>query len=481
MERILCRRAGACYNKMSRCGQKHCYNSIIYIVLPGEVQSACSSQKERMQTRFSFQEAAAFLNGFTNYEKLASLTLKGGDRERMRGLLEKLGDPQRSIRSIHVTGSKGKGTCCLFLESLLAAQGYSVGAYLSPHLECVTERIRLNGAPLSHDMFARAMSAVRPAVEACPSPPTYFEILTALAWHLFKEEKVDMAVIEAGIGGRLDATSLQDPGFTIITSIEKEHTQVLGATEEAILREKMGIARSGVPLLIGPLKSALAGQAGREAARHAIPLFLWNDSISLEYASERAHVSLSAPFAPFSFSFRADNYPEAVNAALASACIHCLFPAASSLAGDIERAASQCAVPGRKEVFKGAPPVVLDVAHTVQSLEALKTFLASRFPGVKKTVVFAVARDKDVEQLLGVVTAFADRLVVVCADPVRGAPAEALARLAAGTDVFAASTTEQALRHAVEKAGETGLVCVCGSFVAAGQARRLIREHDPRP
>ncbi|HAK95676.1 MAG TPA: hypothetical protein DCM87_11895, partial [Planctomycetes bacterium] len=202
---------------------------------------------------FSFRAAEAFLNGFTNYERQGSFTLRRGDLSRVRALLALLGDPQRGIPALRVTGSKGKGTTCVILEALLSRAGLKVGTYLSPHLECVTERIRVGGRQLSRPRFAAALAEIAPCIEALPSPPTYFEILTALAWHAFRREKVDAAIIEAGIGGKFDATACCEAALGVVTSIEKEHTEVLGRTEAAIARQKIGIGRRGAPLLAGPL------------------------------------------------------------------------------------------------------------------------------------------------------------------------------------------------------------------------------------
>jgi dihydrofolate synthase/folylpolyglutamate synthase len=426
----------------------------------------------RSHPPFSFRAAEAFLRGFTNYEKQPSFTLRRGDLGRVALLLSRLGNPQRGIPALRVTGSKGKGTTCVILEALLTHAGLKVGTYLSPHLECVTERIRVHARPISRQRFAAALGAIAPRIAHLPAPPTYFEILTALAWHVFKDDGVDVAIIEAGIGGKFDATACCDTALGIVTSIEKEHTEILGRTEAAITRQKIGIGRRGTPLLVGPLKPHLRKVAATEARALGARLMPWHASIALEFEHSAAHVRLHGELPRTEARFAAPDRPFAVNAALAlGACATFLGTAPD----DAGRVIARTRMPGRKELFEGAPPVLIDVAHTRESLRALGEAVESWFPRRRMAVVFALARDKDAPRLLPLVEGFADALVFVCADPVRGASAEDLRRLSGHARTSIADSTAQALEKARDAAGSRGVVVVCGSFVVAGQARTLVR------
>ncbi|HNR99984.1 MAG TPA: Mur ligase family protein [Planctomycetota bacterium] len=426
----------------------------------------------RIAPAFSFRAAEAFLNGFTNYEKKGSFTLRRGDLARVRRLLALLGDPQRGLPALRVTGSKGKGTTCLILETLLSRAGLKVGTYLSPHLECVTERIRVGGRQISRARFADALGEIAAAVEALPSPPTYFEILTALAWHVFRREQVDAAIIEAGIGGKLDATACCEAALGVVTSIEKEHTEILGRTEAAITRQKIGIGRRGAPLLTGPLAPRLRAVAAAEARRIGARLIPWHAAIAFAYEGGKASIASRGKLPAFSAELAAPDRAFAVNAALAlGACALFL----GGLPRGAARAAERVHLPGRKEVFPGAPPVLIDVAHTRRSLAALGATIAARFPGRRTAVIVALSRDKDAARLLPVVARFAGALICVRADPVRGASAEDLRRLSRHPRAAVAADINAALARARRLAGANGLVCVCGSFAAAGQARTLMR------
>ena len=428
--------------------------------------------------RFSFNEAEAFLNGFTNYEKIGVPVLKRGDRGRMAALLAALGDPQTTRPAIHITGSKGKGTVCLLLEALLTGAGLNVGTYLSPHVECVTERMRAHGAQLTREAFADALARISEPITALPDRPTYFEIMTALAWWVFRHEKVDCAIVEAGIGGLFDATGLLDPVLTMVTSVELEHTNVLGRTEREILEQKCGIARPGVPLILGPLKAHLRAAAEEELRRREVPLIVWNEAVKLTCRNGIGHVRLSDPLPSLEVRFAARDRPFAINAALALAAAAAYLKQSPE---DPARILEACPLPGRKELIPGTPPVFLDVAHTYQSLKALEESVARAFGKKPITVVFALAANKNARRMLPVVERFATNVIFVQADAFRGSPAEELLELSRHANSSAAASTEKALEKATSLAGAEGAVCVCGSFVLVGQARAWLREREVAP
>ena len=201
--------------------------------------------------------AEAWLEGLINLERSpAALRQARLSLAPVQSLLARIGEPQRGLHVLHIAGSKGKGSTALLCEALLRAAGVSTGTFTSPHLERWTERFRIDGREVPEDALAATIGELRPHVEALrgsPEPPSFFDVITAAAFQLFSAARVDVAIVEVGLGGRLDSTNVVEPAVCCITSIELEHTDKLGDTLAAIAGEKAGIAKPHVPLVVGPL------------------------------------------------------------------------------------------------------------------------------------------------------------------------------------------------------------------------------------
>src|SRR3989440_1092770 len=193
--------------------------------------------------------ALRYLGSLSDYERLRIVryTSQNFDLERMRTLLRKLGNPQQHFKSVHVAGTKGKGSTCAMVAAMLQACGYKVGLYTSPHLVDVRERIQIDGEMVSHAEFARLIKGIEPMVGRMKPTPTYFDVLTAAAFKYFADQKIDIAVVETGLGGRLDSTNVIKPEVTAITSISKDHMAQLGNTLALIAQEKAGIFKKDIP------------------------------------------------------------------------------------------------------------------------------------------------------------------------------------------------------------------------------------------
>src|SRR5262245_2425150 len=222
----------------------------------------------------TYEEALAFWYGRVNYERQAA---QPGDLklDRMRALLHRLGDPHDRLRTVHVAGSKGKGSTCAMLASVLRAAGYRTGLFTSPHLVDVRERIQIDGELIAEGELAALMEEIRPAAEALEAegqPPTFFEVGTALGFLHFRRQRCDVAVVEVGLGGRFDSTNVLTPLVSVVTSISLDHTAILGDQVEKIAFEKAGIIKAGVPVVSGVTDPAAQEVIRRVAAERGAPL-----------------------------------------------------------------------------------------------------------------------------------------------------------------------------------------------------------------
>ena len=416
-----------------------------------------------------------------------------GPRERehrglapMEELLRRLGDPHRGIRCAHIAGSKGKGSTALMIEAAMEALGLRTGTYTSPHLEHWTERFRLGRRPISERLFDRTLERVRPHVERQTREhpalaPSFFDVLSAAAFLLFRDAGVDYAILETGLGGRLDSTNVVRPAVTCITSIEREHTARLGTEIAQIAREKAGIMKAGVPLVMGRVPAAAESVIRARAREMHTDVFGVEDEIGatiskraggclLEMSignAERMTIELPHP-APFM----------AHNAALALACLERLGMLSS--ANDRDRAVeaiTAAPIPGRAEILKRSPLVVVDGAHTRESVAALAGLLES-LPHDAMDLVVSLGADKDPAEVLPELLKRARRVYTTTAESTRSRPANELAaslrNLAPELEVHAVPEPADVLREALHPLAASDLLCVTGSMYLAGASRRIL-------
>ncbi len=353
-----------------------------------------------------------WLDGFLDYERIR----KTGEfsLETMRYLVERLKRPERSFEAIHVAGSKGKGSVSVMLSRILETTGIPCGLYLSPHLTDFTERVGTARGPFTQEIYGAACDRLVPLVDSIiPGSipgglePSWFELVTLFAFVTFREAGVPWAIVETGLGGRLDATNVLSPRASVITHIELEHTEYLGSTVELIAREKAGIIKKGVPVFVGRQRPSVRSVFEEAAIRAGSPAFFMDDAIEREdgvLAGGKLHVDISfrnlpggAVFArPIRACLSLINSVQVHNAAIAAYTAKFLFP---SLGEDsIEEGLSRAWLPGRFEVVSSDPLFVLDGAHTPESVMlTIRTFL-SMTPG-PASLLFACAADKDVDSI----------------------------------------------------------------------------------
>ncbi len=409
----------------------------------------------------------------------------------MRGLLAALGDPQLRFPAVLVAGSNGKGSTSALLAAMAAAAGYRTGLYTSPHLEVVEERLRVNGRAVGAELLGELLAEVVSRAEREQGhAPTYFEAVTAAAFAWFAAEAVDLAVVEVGMGGRLDATNLCDPLLSLITSISLEHREHLGDTVAEIAREKAGILRPGRPALSWVQDPAAAAAIRAVAARTGALLHAAEAEVAIEEGGESGwdgqEVTLVTPAGRQRLWIRLPGSHQRRNLGLAVRAAELLVDAGFSALGPgaVAAGAAACRWPGRAEVVQlpgGGRRVLLDAAHNPEGAAVLAALLAaaSAAPGSGVDLVFGVLGDKDAGEMLDLLLPWVRRLVLTTAPSPRARPVEELQALVAGrnrgpVEILIEADPADALERAVGLGGET--VVVCGSLFLVGELRRRLRE-----
>ena len=399
--------------------------------------------------------------------------------DRISRLLGALGNPQDAFAAVHVVGTNGKGSTASLLSSILSAGGHRTGLFTSPHLISFTERIRIDGAEIAEASVARLAERV---MAAAPEESTFFEIVTAMAVLHFAKQGVEIAVFEAGMGGRLDASNALNGLLTIITPVTLDHTDYLGSRVGEIALEKAGICKPGTPVLSARQLPEAACVIARHAAEIGSPLYRCGEQFDAFWQGGRLcyrgiSVSLNGLNAGLSGLYQSGN------AALALAAAELLsgagFPVAlPALAAGVEKARW----PGRMELFPGEPRVLLDGAHNPAGAEALAEALAL-IPRDRLFMVAGVMGDKELAGILSPLLPLADEVFAVAPALERALPAALLAEFCrnAGARTREAGTVQQGIALARAAAGAGDLILVCGSLFTVGEARSLLlsRRFDP--
>jgi dihydrofolate synthase/folylpolyglutamate synthase len=396
-------------------------------------------------------------------------------------LLERMGRPQDAFLAIHVAGTNGKGSVCAMIESILRAAGFRTGLYTSPHLVRFHERIRVGGAAISDADLAGLIEDVDARAIAAAQMPgardvTFFEFTTALAFEHFRRAGVQIAVIETGMGGRLDATNVVDPAIAVITSIGLDHQAFLGPDEASIAAEKAGIVKPGRPVICGELGGEAMEVIARTARERGASLVSAAEVAAVRsrdagWSGQRLSIELpSGPLAPVVLPLLGDH--QARNAAVAAAAVETLRATYGLPVPDeaMVRGFGAVTWPARMQVLAEDPPTLLDGAHNPQAARALVQALKAR--NGKRPVAFVTAflADKDAAGFLSVLAPQAGPLFAVPLETERARPASEVAALARAAGFRAEEARlPEALRAAADWAkAENSAVCICGSLYLAG-------------
>jgi dihydrofolate synthase/folylpolyglutamate synthase len=437
----------------------------------------------------NYEEALAYWFARVNFEQSApqAADLK---LDRMRSLLAALGDPQDGLRIVHVAGSKGKGSTAAMLAAVLEKAGHRTGLFTSPHLCRVEERIQINREPVAPAELTELVGVVRKAIEgASGPPPTFFEVATALGFLHFARRRVDVAVVEVGLGGRLDSTNVCSPLVALVTSISIDHTQQLGDSVAAIAFEKAGIVKPGRPTLSGATAPAARAVIEEVCRRRGAPLGQLGVDFRYRYEpgrvvagprfrvhDSRVQVTTTRRAWP-ALKLRLLGEHQAANAAVAVACIEELRDRGLSVDDEaVAGGLANVAWPARLEVLRARPLVVLDCAHNLASVQALLETLDGSFPKTRLRLIFGTSSDKDLPGMLRLLAPrFAHAYWTRARSP-RGVPPEQVAAALPPECTLPFSlcpTPEEAWRRALADAGPDELICVTGSVFLAGSIRPL--------
>ncbi|OIN96708.1 MAG: hypothetical protein AUJ21_01440 [Anaerolineae bacterium CG1_02_58_13] len=427
-----------------------------------------------MNTETAYNLALDYLYSFVDYSLKHASELAKADfsLDRMFALMDALGEPQNAYPIIHVAGTKGKGSTSALCASALQAAGYKVGLYTSPHLADYCERIQIDASPLAHGQLVALVDEVRPAVARVPKLTT-FEITTAIGFLAFARAGVDAAVVEVGLGGRLDATNVATPRVSVITSLSMDHTAVLGGTLAKIAGEKAGIIKEGIPVVSSPQKAEALDVLERVARERSASLTLVGRDVKFAFVSS----SLDGQhFIIHNSEFRIMNYEipllgqhQMINAATAYAALQASGLAVSD--ESIQKGFSQVKWPARFEVARREPPVIFDSAHNDDSFARLRETLETYFPGRQVYLIFGASEDKNIPGMFREMKPKIRKLIATRADHPRALEVEKILGLADQAQVKneAATPVSAALARALELSAKDGsIVLSAGSmFVTA--------------
>jgi len=383
-------------------------------------------------------------------------------------LLGKLGNPHRDLKCIHVAGTNGKGSVCAMIESVLRASGLKTGLYTSPHLLRFNERFRISGREISDAELEKLIARVETAAQTLDTrPATFFEISTAMAFDYFNREKVDYAVIETGMGGRWDATNVILPVLSVITRIDMDHQEYLGAEIEKIAGEKAGIIKPGIPVICGPMPVEAEAVVYREAAEKKSPI-LGSDEAVLIHALERQRDNQTISIEASGHTYPNIRLPLAgrfqlENCALAVAALEDLADI-ENLRLQMKKGLETVRWPGRFQILQQKPPMIYDGAHNPSGARALLDAVQEGFPGFEAGFFFGFMKDKDVETILKTLAPAVQKAWAVTLPAERALSAAEIAGAGcrAGLEIEPADRIQPALEWL--EAGKKRLVCFTGSL-----------------
>jgi dihydrofolate synthase/folylpolyglutamate synthase len=466
----------------------------------GGRKGSTAQKKNKDQSRAShditnYTTALKWLYEHINHERyrLVRYNERTFNLQRMRDLLDQLGNPHHTLRAVQIAGTKGKGSCCAMLSSMLQACGYNVGLYTSPHLIDLRERITIDGQLITYqqtaDIFKR-IAEVEPHLEEAP---TFFEIVTAAGILYFAEQDVDVAILETGLGGRLDCTTVVEPLVTGMTAISLDHTNLLGDDLVQIAREKAGIFKENVPAISVEQQPEVAQVLGEIAEEVGTPLRFTHDHLEFSYRFEAnrelgPHTRVCLTTSGSRFEHLAVPLPgehQAHNCGLALGILDKLKEFGFTMREDrVIDGLAQTRLSGRMEQAWSKPRVIIDGAHNASSIQALIRALGAHVSYDSLVMIFGCGHDKDVDGMLKEIALGADKAIFTRAkqNPRAYEPEDLLSKFAevSGKMSQTAPSLNDALKLAARAVSREDLIVVTGSFHLVGEARKYFLDKQKK-
>jgi dihydrofolate synthase/folylpolyglutamate synthase len=440
----------------------------------------------------TYKQAMSYLFDRTDFERQKKLryNVTTFNLSRMRKLLASLGEPHKKIETAHIAGTKGKGSTATMLAKMLEANGYKVGLYTSPHLISLHERISVNSQMVSQTDMLKLINRVYSAVEKIAKnsdAPTFFEIMTALAFMHFADKNVDIAIIETGLGGRLDSTNVIKPKVVGITNISIDHRDQLGSTIDSIAVEKAGIFKRGVPAVSVQQEPAAMKALTKQANSVKAPLSVTGRDIDFSYRFEFSrehgpHNTICVTTPTSSFEHLRVPFPgehQAINCGLALAMLDKLKSSGYKIDNDKAiNGLHQVRLPGRMEIIHDDPRIIIDAAHNAASIRALMQAIGQHVPYDSMIVIFGCNADKDVQGMMQELQYGADKVIFTRSNSPRAIYPPDLMDMY--TEICSkmcqsAMTLKEALRVAASAVSREDLICITGSFYLVGEAKVMFQ------
>jgi dihydrofolate synthase/folylpolyglutamate synthase len=436
----------------------------------------------------NYQESLKYL--FSLGRELAAPTQAAAakfDLENISTLAEALRHPEKKYRSVHIAGTNGKGSTAAFIESILRNSGFRTGLYTSPHLQRINERIRVNGEEISDGKFAESFTKIQALVEnllaagKLRAHPTFFEVITALAFEHFAEEKVEIAVVEVGLGGRLDATNVLMPEVSVITRVDFDHENFLGHSLREIAGEKAGIIKSGIPLVLAAQTDEARQLIVKRADELGAPVCetekeYRTESVGFEDGCAWAEVVEVKSGARFRLVPKLRGKFQLENALNAIAAARILEGQSENIrATEIEQGIANTVWPGRMEKLQSEPDLYLDGAHNPSAARELASFLKENFAGGRVVLLFAAMRDKAVDEIAGILFPHVSEVIFTQPRISRAISAHQLAEMAGeyAAHFRVIPDAERAFEEALSAAARHDAIFVTGSLYLVGELRQF--------
>jgi len=439
-----------------------------------------------------YQQAEDYILSFTDYEKMPGIayTSANYDLRRMGKLLQPLGNPHLGTRTVHVAGTKGKGSTAAMISQTLIAAGYRTGLFTSPHLHTIRERIKINGAMISEVDFAALVAEIKPIVESVNEQAifgklTTFEILTAVVFIYFKKNRVDFQVLEVGLGGRLDATNVVKPDVCVITSLSLDHTEILGDSIAKIAVEKAGVIKHGCIVVSAPQVDD-ATQVIKRACRQqrAKLIQVGQDVTWLKTGGDlyRQTLTISTKSGHYDLAIPLLGDYQLENAATAVAVAEALISLGTIISSqNIAKGLSQVSWPGRLQILRKEPMVVVDGAHNAYSMSKLVQAVKEYFDYKRCFVILGTSCDKDISGMARELVTLGNHIIITSSTHPRAALISSLAEKfdSLGIKAVAADNVAEALSKALTLAKKTDLILVTGSLFVVAEAIDYIAKVAP--